>query len=115
MFLGDINPALAGFLGISQDQLQSELSAQGATMATVAQAHGKSRDDLKAFLTQQIQANADQAVANEQMTQDQANQMVQSTTSNLDSLIDGNGLRGFGRPPGAEGTPGPQETPPATP
>ena len=95
------------FLGISQDQLQSELSADGATMATVAQAHGKSRDDLKTFLTDsRSRSNADQAVANEQMTQDQADQMVQNTTSSLDNMIDGNGFRGFGRPPGAGGTPG---------
>ena len=38
---------LADFLGITVDQLNTERKADGATLATVAQAHNKSRDELK--------------------------------------------------------------------
>src|SRR6185295_17871443 len=49
---GGGDPAkIADFLGITADQFHTEIDATGATLATVAQAHGKSRDELKAFLT----------------------------------------------------------------
>ena len=88
---------LADFLGISQDQLHTELQADGATLATVAQAHGKTRDDLKAFLTDQLTKNTQQAVTDGRMTQDQANTMLQDISSRVDQMIDGN-MR-FGGPP----------------
>ena len=44
---------LAGFLNVSTAQLQSEMSQKGATQASVAARHGKSRDQLKAFLIEQ--------------------------------------------------------------
>lgn len=57
-FFGGLSESdLADFLGISQDQLLSELQAEGATLATVAQAHGKSRDDLQTFLTDALTKN----------------------------------------------------------
>ena len=95
--LGDLDPALAQFLNIPADQLQSELAADGATIGTVAQAHGKTRDDLKTFLLQQIRTNADQAVADGRMTQDQADTLVQDSSAQVDGIIDGNMPR-FGRP-----------------
>ena len=95
--LGGLDPALAQFLNIPADQLQSELAADGATIGTVAQAHGKTRDDLKTFLLQQISANADQAVGDGRMTQDQADTLVQDSSARVDDIIDSNIAR-FGRP-----------------
>jgi hypothetical protein len=54
---------LADFLGISQDQLKTELQADNATLATVAEAHGKSRDDLKAFIRDNAKAKLDEATS----------------------------------------------------
>ncbi len=57
-FFGGVEESqLADFLGISQDQFRAELQADGATVATVAEAHGKSQDDLKAFLTDALTKN----------------------------------------------------------
>jgi hypothetical protein len=95
--IGGLDPALAQFLDIPADQLQSELAADGATIGTVAEAHGKTRDDLKAFLIQQIRTDADQAVADGRMTQDQADTLVQDSSARVDDIIDGNMPR-FGRP-----------------
>jgi polyhydroxyalkanoate synthesis regulator phasin len=114
---------LAGFLGISQDQLQTELSANGASLASVAQAHGKSRDDLKTFIKDTAKSTLDDAVKNGDMTQSQEDSALSVLDSNLDTLIDaqwpgvlrkgfgffgggrGHG-HGFGAPPSGSATPG---------
>lgn len=105
--------ALAQFLGISADQLRTELQADGATLASVAQAHGKSRDELKGFLTDQFKAELDQAVKDGAITQAQADSKLANLTANLDQMIDsampcggGGHFRGpfWGGPPPAGST-----------
>ena len=55
------------------EQLREELSAEGATLATVAEAHGKSRDELKDVHRRQYRrARSTQAVADGNLTQEQA-------------------------------------------
>jgi predicted XRE-type DNA-binding protein len=95
--LGGLDPGLAEFFGISEEQLQSEIAAEGATIGTVAEAHGKTHDELKTFLVQQIRTNADQAVADGRMTQDQADTMVQNSSSRVDDMIEGK-IPSAGRP-----------------
>ena len=56
--LGQDETKLADFLGISTDQLKTELHAQGATLATVASNHGKTRDQLKTFISDNATANS---------------------------------------------------------
>jgi hypothetical protein len=80
---------LAEFLGISQEQLESELSAEGATSASVAEAHDKTRDELKAFYTERQRAQVDEAVAAGRMTQEDADQALDAFASRLDDMIDG--------------------------
>ena len=110
--------ALASFLGITADQLHTELEADGATLATVAAAHGKSRDDLKAYLTSQAKTHLDAEVAAGTLTQAEADQRLADKTANLDAVIDRSGGprgdhgEGFGPPPGDDGsTPQPSLTP----
>jgi polyhydroxyalkanoate synthesis regulator phasin len=79
---------LAGFLGISQEQLRTELSADGATLASVAEAHGKSRDELKAFIKDATKATLDEAVKNGDITQEQADTALSTLDSHLDQMID---------------------------
>jgi uncharacterized protein YidB (DUF937 family) len=94
---------LAAFLGITADQLRTETDASGATLATVAQAHGKSRDELKAFLTTEMKSHVDQEVANGELTQPQADTKLADMTSHLDQMIDGAGHRGHGPDDGMRG------------
>ena len=63
---------LAQFLGITTDQLDTELDATDATLAGVAQAHGKTTDELKAFLTSEAKTRLDQDVADGRITQSEA-------------------------------------------
>lgn len=97
--------ALATFLGVTPEALRAELP--GKSLADVAQAHGKTSDELKAFITSQAQAKAAEAVTAGKLTQDQANQMLAMLQSNLDQMITmvhptgmpgegGRGRHGFG-------------------
>ncbi len=98
---------LADFFGITVDQLKTELQAQGATLASVAQAHGKSRDDLKNFITDQAKTRLDQAVANKKITQQQEDNILNALNSRLDQLIDASPPRFKGKfGPGMRGMPG---------
>lgn len=92
---------LAAFLGITADQLRTENSATGATLATVAQAHGKSRDELKAFLATEAKTHVDKEVADGELTQAEATTKLADLTANLDQMIDRIG--GPGRGPGGPG------------
>ena len=58
--LGKDISELATFLGMSTDQLKTELGAPGATLATVASNHGKTRDQLKTFITNTAKNQLDQ-------------------------------------------------------
>lgn len=112
----DAGQRFADFLGISTDQLKTELSADGATLAKVAEAHGKSRDDVKAFITSTAKTQLDAAVANGDLTQKLEDEALSALNSHLDELIDhgpgGGGKHGFRLPFGRPGAP---ETPDATP
>jgi polyhydroxyalkanoate synthesis regulator phasin len=88
--LGPVGGAgdLAAFLGIDVPKLREELGADGASLASVAEAHGKSRDDLKAFLQQKVGERIDAAVADGDLTDEQAAAMKAKLSSHLDELID---------------------------
>ncbi|MBF6598879.1 MAG: hypothetical protein IVW36_00005 [Dehalococcoidia bacterium] len=91
---------LASFLGVSQATLTTELQAANATLATVAQAHGKSRAQLKTFLTSEAKKQLDQAVTNKDLTQAQADAKLNTLNTNLDALVDapnGGHMRGVMR------------------
>ncbi len=68
---------LAGFFGESATDLKTELQ-QGNSLTTIAQQHGKSRDELKKFLTDRFNARAAQKESAAQ----------QRFQDNLDELID---------------------------
>ncbi|GBD24246.1 hypothetical protein HRbin29_01921 [bacterium HR29] len=88
---------LATFLGTDVATLRSEIQS-GKSLAQIAEAHGKSRDELKTFLTDQVKAKLDEAVANGRITQEEADAKLESFTANLDSIIDAvPAFKGFGR------------------
>jgi uncharacterized coiled-coil protein SlyX len=92
LFVGGASEEFAAFLGISLDQLESELSAEGATPASVAEAHGRTRDELKSFFVEQIEGNLSDAVAAGTMSQEDADNQLANLTSRIDDIIDGQGL-----------------------
>jgi len=88
--VGGASEELAAFLGVSTEQLQSELDAEGATPASVAEAHGRTRDELKTFYTEQQETQLSDAVAAGTMSQEDADQMLEDFASRVDDMIDGN-------------------------
>ncbi|MBI2766922.1 MAG: hypothetical protein HYX53_13555 [Chloroflexi bacterium] len=78
--------AVAGFLGITTDVLKSELG--GKTLAQEAQAHGKTRDELKAFLIAENAKEIDAAVAAGKLTADQAATEKQRFADGIEKMLD---------------------------
>ena len=109
---GQLVASVATALSISEEQLRTELQAPGATIATVAVAHGKTRDAVKlAILAMAEQREAD-AVSSGRITQQQADQTLNQLDTSIDNIVDGNGSGGFGPggfggPPVQDGTPAP--------
>lgn len=100
-FAGD---ELATFLGVDEATLRADLQG-GKTLAQEATDHGKSREELKAFLTQQFATKMDEEVQEGHLTADEATQKKSDFASGLDALVDvqggpaGNagGMRGMHR------------------
>ncbi|MFN8506720.1 MAG: hypothetical protein U0547_04050 [Dehalococcoidia bacterium] len=103
---------IAAFLGITTDQLRSEQA--GKSLAQVAEAHGKTRDQLKAFLQQEHDKSIDAAVTAGKMTADQGAKAKAGFATVVERMIDGvmpNKPMG-GRGPMGGGVPG--QTSPGT-
>lgn len=92
--LGVAQDQLAQFLGITAEQLRTERATQ--SLAQVAQAHGKSADQLKQFLTDQAKQRLAAEVTAGRITQAQADQHLQQLQSGLDAAINAVGKPGPG-------------------
>ena len=79
--------SLAQFLGIDQATFE-QAEHSGKSLAAIASDHGKSRDELKAFLTNDEATRLKDAVSSGKLTQAQADQVQQQFTNNLDARID---------------------------
>jgi hypothetical protein len=90
LLIGGPSEELAAFLGISLEQLESELGEEGATPASVAEAHDRTREELKTFLTEQQEAQLSEAVAAGDIPQEDADRMLEDFASRIDDIIDGN-------------------------
>ena len=89
LFIGGASEEFAAFLGISLEQLESELSAEGATPTSVAEAHDRTREELKTFFMEQAEAQMSEAVAAGTMSQEEADNMIERQASRIDDIIDG--------------------------
>jgi hypothetical protein len=78
--------AAADYLGISVDQLTSELRG-GASLAEVANAHGKSVDGLLQVLVDAAKSQLDKSVAAGDITVDQEQHMLDGLRSHLADLV----------------------------
>jgi polyhydroxyalkanoate synthesis regulator phasin len=94
---------ISSFLGITEQQLYTELQS-GQTLAQVAQAHGKTADQLKTYIHDKIKASLDAAVKNGQITQAQEDTRLSTIDTQINAMINGQagagcfgGLGGKGR------------------
>jgi hypothetical protein len=105
---GHVMDAAAEVLGMTQDELMEQLR-DGASLAEVAEAQGKDLEVFKAEILDQVKAQLDDLVAENDLTQDQANDIFQRAEENIDDIVSGEGCpggfggmrggpRGFGGP-----------------
>lgn len=105
---GNVGADLATFLGVQPQELRQAV-ASGKSLAAFAAEKGKSRDDVKAFLTTRERTRLAAAVTAGRITQAQSDQRLTRFTSQIDQLIDRTAPAGKPRPGGRghRGAPGP--------
>jgi hypothetical protein len=89
LLLAGASEEFAAFLGIPLEELESELSPEGATPGNVAEEHGRTREEVKAFFMEQLQADISDAVAAGTMSQEDVDRLIEKLTSRIDDIIDG--------------------------
>jgi hypothetical protein len=106
--VGDAGPlAAAGrYLGLSNIQLFQDLRS-GRSLAQIAKAKGKSVAGLERTMTAALKSCLDRAVAANQLTKPQEQQLLSRISSKVHALVNGAGAR-----PAPGGPPGPFMPPP---
>jgi hypothetical protein len=84
--------AAAEYLGLTEAELREQL-ADGKSLADVAEAEGKSVDGLKEAMLAGAKSRLDEAVADERLTQEQADEIYERLESAIDELVNGTGPR----------------------
>jgi polyhydroxyalkanoate synthesis regulator phasin len=79
--------AAATALGVTEDELRTALEADGATLATVAEAQGVPVDTLVTALTDAQEARIAQAVTDGRITQQQADQRLTDLAARITEQI----------------------------
>ena len=97
---GRVLGTLATLLNIDQQQLRTELQADGATIASVAEAHGVDRATLRQDLIDAERQRLAGAVSGGQLAQSDADAQQAQFEANIDQLMDSNGGGQFGGPGG---------------
>ena len=77
-----------GHLGLTEDELHEQLRA-GKSLAEVAEAQGKSVDGLTEAILAGAKSGLAEAVANERLTQEQADAIYERLQSSIDDLVNG--------------------------
>ncbi len=96
---------VAQTLGITPQQLRSEL--RGKSLAQVAQAHGKTANDVATALKNAAHQRIDQAVTNGRITADQANTQKTNVDQRIDQFVNQVLPQGGPGGPGGPGGRGP--------
>lgn len=78
--------AVAGFLGMTQEQLQAE-RLDGKSLVQIAQAKGKTEQQLVTIILAAKQADLDKAVADKTITQAQADFMIQNMETQVTQMV----------------------------
>ena len=90
---------LADALNLTPDGLNEQL-ASGKTLTQIAEAQGVSQEQLAAALETSVKAGLDKAVADDVLTQAQADQMLNQMGGNYEWMISHLGAGGMGFGPG---------------
>ena len=89
---GDLFDGLAKALGTTEDKLHEQLR-DGTSLADIAKANGKSLADVKASLKAGMKTKLDKAVSDEDLTQKQADRILEGFDEHFDAFAAGKKLR----------------------
>jgi hypothetical protein len=87
-FFGDKLSSAAEYLGLTEAELREQL-ADGKSLADVAEARGKSVDGLEEAILADAKSALDDAVADERLTQEQADSIYEHLQDSIDELVEG--------------------------
>jgi DNA-binding phage protein len=107
-----IIPAAAQVLNLEGAALIEQIKS-GSSLAEVAEAQGMSRENFTAALIVQTEAQLDTLVAEEKLTEEQAERIAQGIEANIDRIVDGHPGAGHHRcrfHQDGEGSPEPAQT-----
>ena len=84
--------AAAEYLGLTQAQLRNEL-VDGDSLADIAREKGKSVDGLKKAMKNALKADLDEAVEDDALTREQADNLYEKLSDAVDELVEREGGR----------------------
>lgn len=84
---------IAGFLGVEVADITSALQ-DNQSLAQIADANGKTAGELAAFLLEQVTERVNDAVANGDLTQERADEVLANAPDRIDELINREGFPG---------------------
>jgi hypothetical protein len=91
---GEKLDAAAAYLGVTEEELREALQG-GKSLADIAGEKGKSVDGLKDALVAEAQARLDEAVADEKLTREQADRILERLREGIDDLVNASGENRF--------------------
>lgn len=97
---GDFLDAAANYLGLTDDQLRSQLES-GESLADVARAQNKSVSGLEQALVAAVQTKLDQAVKDGRITSDEESRILAKVKASVDDIVNGRLPAGAPKPFGA--------------
>lgn len=84
---------IAGFLGVDVADITGALQ-DNQSLAQIAEANGKTAGELASFLLDQVTQKMNDAVANGEMTQERADEILANAPDKIDELINREGFPG---------------------
>ena len=91
---GEKLDAAAEYLGVTDEELREALQS-GKSLAEIAEEKGKSVDGLKDTLLAEAQTRLNEAVADEKLTREQADRILERLREGIDDLVNASGENRF--------------------
>jgi hypothetical protein len=91
---GEKLDAAAEYLGVTEEELRSALR-EGKSLAEIAEEQGKSVDGLKDALLAAAETRLNEAVADEELTREQADRILERLRERIDDLVNASGDNRF--------------------
>ena len=91
---GEKLDAAAEYLGVTDEELREALQS-GKSLAEIAEENGKSVDDLKDSLLTEAETRLNEAVADEKLTREQADRILERLREGIDDLVNASGENRF--------------------